>query len=221
MSVDSRRLALIAANSSALRGLMVIPFSVFFLAVFLFLPMVPETPEALRGADPTPILLAGTAVTVLFAAAIVTMIFARAYYRRRFGPMKPTTRMRVLGGLLGALGGGGFSLSLNLNVILGDPNRPLPVNAPVLVIAALFAIWWALTARVLTHYLALALLGLIIGLAPLLGIGVGNRWAYLREATLYIALITGVGGYLDHRMLTQTLGVRWSSLRAPPPVTPG
>ena len=186
---------------------MAVPFSVVFVVMFIFELMFPDSWQELQTVDARPILVAGGVVAVLFAGALVSLIFTSAYYRRRYGPAKQTVRMRILGGLMGALGAGAFSFALNLNPV-GQPYSPLPVNFPLLVVAAAIAIWWVGSGGFLNHYLALVVLGVVVGLLPLLGIGPAGRWWDLREATLYIALIAGLGGYLDHRMLTQSLGMR-------------
>ena len=173
--------------------------------MFILELMLPDSRQTLKSEDFKPILLAGGVVAVLFAGALVSLIFTTAYYRHRYGPAKQTLRKRVLGGLVGGLGTGAFSFALNANLLAGHPDTPLPVNLPLLVIAGTFAIWWVGTGRFLNHYLVLAALGLVVGLLPLLGLGPVGRWWYLREATLYIALICALGGYLDHRLLTHSL----------------
>ncbi len=184
-----------------------VTFVPVFIAMFIWETFLPERRDQLGSVlFGKPAQLAFAIVTVLIAAAIVALIPISSYYRHRFRSVKPTLRTRLVGALIGGLGAFGFNLALNLPGFTADPYRPAAVNVPLLVIAAAFGLYWWLSGRFLTHHLLLAVLGVVIGLAPVLGIGPVGRWWYLREATLYMALIAGIGGYLDHRTLERSLG---------------
>ncbi len=209
MNVTTRRLRQVTAYYSGLRGLLLVPASPVFLTMFIWEMLLPERRDQLGSVlYGKPAQLAFAIVMVVGAAALVAAILLTNYYSRRFGSVKPTLRTRLVGGLTGGLGALGFNLALNLPLLTADPYRPAPVNFSVLVIAAAFGLYWWLSGRFLTHHLVLAAVGVAIGLAPLIGIGPVGRWWYLREATLYMALIAGIGGYLDHRTLERTLGGR-------------
>jgi hypothetical protein len=186
---------------------MMVPFSLVFVALFVFEMLLPDSrDQLLSAANDKAIQLAFAVVIVLSAAAVVALILTSAYYRRRFGSVKPTWRTRLVGAIVGGLGAFGFNLAVNLPNLTASPYKPGAVNGAVLIIAAAFAVYWWLSGRFLTHHLVLAAFGVVIGLAPLLGIGPVGRWWYLREATLYMGLIAGIGGYFDHRTLERSLG---------------
>jgi hypothetical protein len=175
--------------------------------MFIWEMFLPENRDQLLSAlNAKPAQLAFAFVMVVGAAAVVAAVLLSGYYRRRFGSVRPSLRTRLVGGLVGGLGAFGFNLALNLPLLTANPYQPPAVNVSVLIIAAAFGLYWWLSGRFLTHHLVLAAVGVVIGLAPLLGIGPVGRWWYLREATLYMALIAGIGGYLDHRTLERSLG---------------
>ncbi|MDQ6883885.1 MAG: hypothetical protein M3077_06555 [Candidatus Dormibacteraeota bacterium] len=203
----TKRLRQVTAYYSGLRGLMLVPFAPAFVAICVWEMLLPERRDQLGSVlFGKPAQLAFAIVTVLIGAALVALVPISAYYRHRFGSVKPTLRTRLVGGLTAGLGALGFNLALNFSGFTADPYRPAAVNVSVLIIAAAFGLYWWLSGRFLTHHLVLAALGVVIGIAPLLGIGPVGRWWYLREATLYMALIAGIGGYLDHRTLERSLG---------------
>lgn len=184
-----------------------VPFSIVFAAIFIWEMLLPNNRDQLASAlNGEPVRLAFSLVMVLSAAALVAVIPIFGYYRRRFGSVRPIFRTRLVGGLVGGLIGFAFTLALNLPLLTGDPYRPAAVNVSVLIIAGAFGLYWWLSGRFLTHQLVLAAVGIVIGLAPLFGIGPVGRWWYLREATLYLAVVAGIGGYLDHRTLERSLG---------------
>src|SRR2546422_6700301 len=135
----TRRMRQVTAYYSGLRGLMMVPFTLVFVAIFIWEMLLPDRRDQLAPAlNSKPVQLAFAIVTVLIAAALVALIPISAYYRHRFGSVKPTLPTRLVGALVGGLGAFGFNLALNLPLLAADPYQPAAVNVSVLIIAAAF-----------------------------------------------------------------------------------
>ena len=183
-----------------------LPFVPVFTALFVFELLLPNHRAALRSPTTVAVLGAATAtVLILGIGAVIGAILIGGYYRRRFGRVTPSLRARIAGGIVGGMGALGFNYTLNASLIPVGIFQPGPVNTGMLLIALAFGVYWLLTGRFLTHYLVLALVGVAVGLLPLLGFHPAGPWWYLREVTLYMLLLALIGGYLDHRILVKGL----------------
>ena len=186
---------------------MLLPLLPAIAAIFLLELFMPTTRTELHSQATTALIaIAGPILTLLIAGGLVGTVLVAGYYRRRFGRVSPTWRTRMAGGILGGLGAFGFNYALDTGLVPYSLFKPGPVNVGLLIIAAGFTIYWLLTGRFLTHYLVLAAAGIVVGLAPLVGLHPAGRWWEVQEATVYLAVIAGFGGYLDHRTLVHGLG---------------
>jgi hypothetical protein len=201
----TRRLRRIAANYRYLQGLMMLPFVPVLIALFVLELFLPNS-GPLRSPTTLAILEAAfTTLVVLGTGAGIGAILISRHYRRRFGRATPSLRARLAGGIVGGLGALGFNYTVD-STLFSVQYIPLgPVNTGMLLMAAAWGVYWFLTGRFLTHYLVLAVIGVVVGLLPLLGFVPPGRWWDLREVTLYLALIALIGGYLDHRTLVKGL----------------
>ncbi len=185
---------------------MLLPFVPVLTALFILELFLPNTRDALRSPTTSAILgAAATTVLILGTGAVIGAILIHGYYRRRFGRATPSLRARVAGGFVGGLAACGFNYTLNSSLFSVGFFQLGPVNTGMLLIATAWAVFWFVTGRFLTHYLVLAVIGVAVGLLPLLGFNPPGRWWYLREVTFYTALIALIAGYLDHRTLVKGL----------------
>jgi hypothetical protein len=81
----------------------------------------------------------------------------------------------------------------------------LPVNLMDFTLAGWIIGYWFYLGRSFRHYLVLAGIGLVLGLASIAGFPPASFASHLREATLYMAFASIVGGLIDHRILTRAL----------------
>jgi hypothetical protein len=83
--------------------------------------------------------------------------------------------------------------------------QALPVNLALLGMALLFIVYWWYLGRSIRHYLVIAGIGIVLGVASLSGLPPATWPWHLREMTLYAAAAGIIGGLLDHRMLCGSL----------------
>ena len=192
----------------SLQGLAQLPIGALFLGMLLLSAWLPPTPRAFpRGAalatleaELAAILVSGFVVAVLLSWSI------RARYRRSFGTVAPRPGHRtwvvlVTVPLAFAVA---YPLKADLEAWLAT-GRTLPLNLSDLALAGLLVLYWWYTSRTLHHYLVLAGLAFLLGLASLVGLTPATLAWHLRELLLLIATACIVGGILDHRALTRTM----------------
>jgi hypothetical protein len=145
------------------------------------------------------------AVAVGFALVIVAVVWLSSWYRRNYGSVEQTARQRRFGRFLGAAGALAFLIPFNIETITMNSGHTLPVNLMDFTLALWIVGYWFYVGRSFRHYLVFAVIGFILGLASLAGIPPATFAWHLREATLYFAVATIVGGLIDHRILTNAL----------------
>jgi hypothetical protein len=151
------------------------------------------------------VLLGLGVVIVGFAIAIGAVAWISAWYRRNYGSVEQTARQRRLGKVMGGVGVLAFVIPFNVETIAMNAGQSVPVNFMDFTVALWIVGYWFYLGRSFRHYLVLAGVGFVLGLASVVGIPPASFAWHLREATLYFALATIVGGGIDHRILTSAL----------------
>jgi hypothetical protein len=150
-------------------------------------------------------MVVGTAVTAF------AVIWVSAWYRRHYGNVEQTRRQRKLVKIVGWGGAVAFLLPFEIEVSAMNYGHAVPVNLIDFTIALWIVGYWLYIGRPFWHYLVLAAIGIGLGIASIAGIPPATFVWHLREATLYVALASIVGGVIDHLILTRSL----SRLKSP------
>jgi hypothetical protein len=139
------------------------------------------------------------------AVMIFAVIWVSAWYRRRYGQVERTRSQKRLGTVVGASGCLAFLIPFEVDVFAMNHGNVVPVNFMVFATAFWIIAYWFYLGRPFWHYLVLAGIGFVLGLASIAGIPPNTFAWHLREATLYLAIATIAGGVIDHVILTRSL----------------
>jgi hypothetical protein len=202
---DARQVGLIAGRYRDLQGLRQVAGGIGLLFLFIYEMVAPLTLADFRAAGIGRALWGICAVVVGFALAIAAVAWISGWYRRTYGSVEQTARQRRLGRFLGAAGALAFLVPFNLDSIAMNSGNTLPVNLMDFTLAGWIIGYWFYLGRSFRHYLVLAGIGLVLGLASIAGFPPASFASHLREATLYMAFASIVGGLIDHRILTRAL----------------
>lgn len=204
MNPDADRVHRITEHFVDLQGLRQVPFGVLLL---LLTPVEMALPSGDGRRLPIAVLLLLLCITVAgFAAAFAAFRLTSAWYIRRYGVVQRTKRQQRKDRLVAVLGFVLFLIPFNFaSSTWVSTGHGLPVNVVVLGFAAALAAYWWYLGRRAHHYLALAGLGLALGLVSVTGFPTATWPAHLEEATIYAGAAIVIGGLLDHRTLRAEL----------------
>jgi hypothetical protein len=144
-------------------------------------------------------------LVVGFAVMLVAIRRVSAWYRRHYGRVERTRRQKRLGAAIGGGGALAFLIPFEIEVIAQTSGQAVPVNFMLFTMALWIIGYWLYIGRPLWHYLLIAGVGFVLGIASIAGIPPSTFASHLREATLYFALATIAGGVIDHMILTRSL----------------
>lgn len=196
----------IAENFRALQGLRTVPLGIWLLFLFVVEMLLPLSPEEMRAPSSRQLVSLLAVFIVSLLPAVVAFRLISTWYERRFGRVEPTRHQRWVAGLIA--GGGVLLFVLPLSVeqtMWVSSGQALPVNLALLGMALLFIVYWWYLGRSIRHYLVIAGIGIVLGLASLSGLPPATWPWHLREMTLYAAAAGIIGGLLDHRILSGSL----------------
>lgn len=202
---NAKQAAHIAERYLDLQGLRQVAAGAGLLVLFGWLMLFPLTPLDARAMNVSTLLWTLLAVVCGFALAMVGVRWATLWYRREYGSVQRTASQRRLGGLIGGSGALAFLVPFNIESIATTGGHPLQVNLMAITLALWIVAYWFYIGRSFRHYLVLAGVGFVLGLVSIAGIPPANFVWHAREAILYFAVATMIGGYIDHRILISAL----------------
>ncbi|HEX7263093.1 MAG TPA: hypothetical protein VF383_02835 [Candidatus Dormibacteraeota bacterium] len=202
---DTRQVGQIAGRYLDLQGLRQVAVGIGLLFLFAYEMVGPLTSAEIRAAGSGRVLLGLGAVVVGFAIAVAAAARISAWYRRNYGSVERTVRQRRLGMLIAGAGVLAFLVPFNIETTTMNSGHTLPVNLMDFTLALWIVGYWFYIGRSFRHYLVIAGIGFILGIASIAGIPPSTFVWHLREATLYAAFASIVGGLIDHRILTNAL----------------
>jgi hypothetical protein len=144
---------------------------------------------------------------VLVGAAVIAVVVIRinTWYREHFGVVERTSRGRRLGTLVATAGVIAWLVPFEAEILAMNSGHALGVNLLDFTMGAWILAYWLYLGRSFRHYVWLAAAGFGLGALSIAGIPPSGFVSDLREATLYFAFATIVGGLIDHRILARTL----------------
>lgn len=202
---DARQAAHIAGRFRDLQGLRQVVAGVGLLLLFGLEMAFPLSSADIRTAGISvelwelALLVVGTALTVL------AFLWVSAWYRRHYGEVEQTRSQKRLAKFIGGGGAVAFILPFEIETSAMIYGHSLPVNLMDFTLALWIIAYWLYLGRPFWHYPVLAAIGLGLGIASIAGIPPATFAWHLREATLYIAVGSIVGGVIDHVILTRSL----------------
>ena len=188
-----------------LQGLKLVPAGIAMLFLFAWTLVFPFTQQEIRSAGIGRTLWGLAVLLVGLALAAVAVRRVSAWYRRQYGSVEPTTRHRrlatsfVVGGILL------FLVPFQIEAGAQNAGQTIPLNYLDFTLALLMIGFWLYFSRPHVHYLVLAGVGFLLGIASIAGIPPATFESHVREAFVYLGLATIIGGVLDHRILTSML----------------
>jgi hypothetical protein len=212
---DARQAAHIAGRFSDLQGLRQAVAGVGLLLLFGWEMTFPLSAANIRAAGVGALWGAGLLV-VGFAAMIVAILPVNAWYRRHYGRVERTRRQKRLGAVVGGGGALAFLIPFDIDVIAQNSGQVVPVNLMLFTMALWIVGYWLYIGRPFWHYLLIAGIGFVLGIASIAGLPPSTFASHLREATLYVALATIAGGVVDHMILTRSLPLSGSPVGLEP-----
>jgi hypothetical protein len=202
---DPREARAIAGRFRDLQGLRQAAAGVGLLFLFAWEMVAPLGRDGIRAANVGFLLGSLGAVTVSFALAMVGVWWVSGWYRRNYGSVQQTKRQRRLGSVIGGTGALAFLIPFNIDQIAAIHGGYVAVNLMDFTLALWIVGYWLYLGRPRWHYPIIAGIGFALGLASIAGIPPATFAWHLREATLYFALASIVGGVIDHMILTSSL----------------
>jgi len=202
---DARQAAHIAVRFKDLQGLRQVVAGVGLLLLFGFEMTFPVSSADMRAAGITVELWGLAALAAGIGVLVVAFLRVSAWYRRHYGEVERTRRQKRLGAIVGGGGALAFLLPFEIEVFAMNYGHSVPVNLMDFTVALWIIAYWLYLGRPFWHYLVLTAIGIGLGIASIAGIPPATFAWHLREATLYVALATIVGGVIDHMILTRSL----------------
>jgi hypothetical protein len=204
---EARRTQQIAAHFLDLQGLRQVPFGIAALCLFGVEMILNLSREGIKATPVSTLLWMLAFLVAAFAVAFLALARISAWYRCHFGTVEQTRNQRRAGRLIAVLGSLAFTVPL---FAIEEPSwtvyrQALPVNLAVVTVSLGIVGLWLYLGRFLNHYLVLAGLGLVLGVASVAGLPPPTWPWHLREATLYVGVAAIVAGILDHRALVSVL----------------
>jgi hypothetical protein len=202
---NARQAAHIAGRFRDLQGLRQAIAGVGLLLLFCLEMTFPLSAADFRTAGISAVLWELGLLVVGAALTAVAVLWVTAWYRRQYGEVEQTRRQRRFGRIVGGGGALAFVLPFEIETIAMNGGHSVPVNLMDFTVALWILAYWLYIGRPFWHYLVLAAIGCGLGIASLAGIPPATFAWHLREATLYVALASIVGGVIDHMLLTRSL----------------
>jgi hypothetical protein len=202
---DARQAALLAGRFRDLQGLRQAVAGIGLLMVFGVAMAFPLTPAELRAAGIGVLLWSLGLLVVGLGVLIVAFRWVSAWYRRHYGQVEQTRRQRRVGRIIGASGTLAYFIPFEIEVVTMTNGHVPAVNLMVFTLALWIVGYWLYLGRSFWHYLVIAGIGFVLGLASIAGIPPAYFVWHIREATLYFALASIAGGVIDHMILTRSL----------------
>jgi len=197
--------AQVAARFRDLQGLRQAVAGVGLLLFFVWEMFFPLSSSSIRaegiGAElrAAAILVAGAVLTV------VAVLWVNAWYQRSYGRVEQTRSQKRLGKLVGLGGVLAVMGPFEVDVFTQNDGHVVPVNLAMFTLAVWILGYWLYMGRPFWHYIVIAGLGLLLGIASIAGIPPSSFDSHIRETTLYLALASIAGGVIDHVILTRSL----------------
>jgi hypothetical protein len=201
----ARQAAHIAGRFRDLQGLRQAVAGVGLLLLFGFEMTFPMSSADMRAAGITVELWGLAALAAGIALMVVAVLWVSAWYRRHYGEVERTRRQKRLGAIVGGGGALTFLVPFEIEVFAMNYGHTVPVNLMDFTVALWIIAYWLYLGRPFWHYLVLTAIGVGLGIASIAGIPPATFAWHLREATLYVALASIVGGVIDHMILTRSL----------------
>ena len=148
------------------------------------------------------------ALLVDFAAMLIAMRLVSRWYDRRYGRVSQTPHQRRLDRVVGGVGVVAFLAPFELEIIAMNAGWRLPFNVILAVVSPAIVGYWLYLGHASVHYLAIAFVGLALTALSAAGIPPSSFASHVREAVLFFALASIVGGLIDHLILARALGSR-------------
>jgi hypothetical protein len=202
---NARQAGEVANRYQALQGLKQVAAGVGLLAFFAYELVAPLNQGDIRAMGIVATLWGLAAVVLGFVVMLVAIYWISAWYRRNYGLVEQTTRQRREVRVIGAAGAVAFLIAFNADTIATNSGHALPVNLMDFAMALWIVGYWWYLGRSFRHYLVLAGIGFVLGVASIAGIPPATFAWHLREATLYFAVASIAGGLIDHRILSRAL----------------
>ncbi|HXC78985.1 MAG TPA: hypothetical protein VNU19_18275 [Candidatus Acidoferrum sp.] len=202
---DARHAAQIAGRFHDLQGLRQAVAGVGLLLLFGLEMTFPLSSADIRTAGlavelwELALLVAGIALTV------GGFLWVTAWYRRHYGEVERTRNQKRLGKIVGFGGAVAFLVAFEIDSSAQNYGQTLHVNLMDFTLALWIVAYWSYLGRPHWHYLVIAAIGFTLGIASISGIPPATFAWHLREATLYIAVASIVGGAIDHMILARSL----------------
>jgi hypothetical protein len=201
----ARQAAQIAGRFWDLQGLRQAAAGAGLLCLGIWEMTAPLSRDGIRAAN-MGLLLGSLAVVIFcFGLAMAGVWRISVWYRTHYGRVEQTTRQRRLGRVIGATGVLAFLVPFNVDSIAANTGQGLPVNLMLFTLSLWIVGYWLYLGRPFWHYPVMACIGLALGLVSIAGIPPNTFAWHVREATLYFALATIIGGLIDHMILTRSL----------------
>ncbi len=197
--------AQVAGRFRDLQGLRQAVAGVGLLLFFVWEMFFPLSSAAIRaegiGAElrAAAILLPGVVLTV------AAVLWVNGWYRRSYGQVEQTRRQKRLGKFVGLGGVLAVTGPFEVDVFAQNYGNVVPVNLAMFTLALWIVGYWLYMGRPFWHYIVIAGLGILLGIASIGGIPPSSFDSHFRETTLYIAVASIVGGVMDHLILTRSL----------------
>jgi hypothetical protein len=194
----------IASRFQDLQGLRLAVGGVGLLLLFAWEMAFPLTLSDLAAAGgPNPwayaLLLAGCAVLV------GGVLWINGWYRRNYGAVVRTRKQNRVGALLAGAGLLAFLVPFEAETFALSSGHTLPANLALFTMALWIVGYWLYLGRTFSHYLVIAGVGFLLGLASIAGVPPATFDWHVREVTLYFGLASLAGGVIDHLILTRSM----------------
>jgi hypothetical protein len=199
----------VAGRFLDLQGLRQAVAGVGLLMLFAWEMFFPISLAEMRAAGGPPPVWSAAALIAGWGVVGFGIWWTSDWYKRRYGRVEQTWRQRRWGMVIGGTGVLAFLIPFNIENFAANLGHPIPVNLQLFTMAVWIFCYWIYLGRPFVHYLVFAGVALGLGLLSFAGIPPANFVWHLREATLFFALASIVGGVIDHRILTRALSERF------------
>ena len=136
---------------------------------------------------------------------VAGVLWLNAWYRRNYGAVVRTRKQNRLGVVIGGVGVLAFLVPFEMETFALNAGHILPANLALFTVSSWIVLYWLYLGRAFWHYLVIAGIGLMLGLASLAGFPPATFDWHLREITLYLGLASMAGGVIDHLILTRSM----------------
>jgi len=157
--------------------------------------------RAAGGPKPWPYVLLVAGCAVMFGG----IHWVNAWYRRHYGAVARTRKQNRVAAIIAAAGTLAFLIPFQIETFAMNSGQALPVNLALFTLSLWIVGYWLYLGRRFWHYLAMAGIGFVLGLASIAGIPPATFDGHVREVTLFLGLATLAGGVIDHMILTKSM----------------